>query len=222
MLIFSGEKLMLKKCLIACLALMMPLMAEVKVLAFAGSTRKDSFNKKLVQQAAEIARQKGAQVTVIDLKDYPLPLYDGDLEAEKGLPPSAKKLRDLMIKSDAIIIASPEHNASISAVLKNTLDWTSRGEKAEYSPEAYQGKKFAIMSASPGKFGGVRGLAHLRAIIEGVGGDVIKTQVSVPEAHKAFDAKGNLISGELKKKLEEEIQDLLNAVPKPSKNAAAA
>ena len=212
---------MFKKCLMfACLALM-PLMAEVKVLAFSGSTRKDSYNKKLVEQAAEIARQKGAKVTVIDLKDYPMPFYDGDVETKQGLPSSAKKLRDLMIKSDAVIIASPEYNASISAVLKNTLDWTSRGEKAEYSPDAYQGKKFAIMSASPGGYGGVRALAHLRAIIEGVGGDVIKAQVAVPQAHTAFDAKGNLINVELKKKLEEEIQELLNAVPKTTKNAPA-
>lgn len=213
-LVFYPGDFMLKKCLfIACLVCALPLVAEVKVLAFAGSTRKDSYNKKLVQQAAEIARQKGAKVTVIDLIDYPMPLYDGDVESKQGLPASAKKLRDLMINSDAIIIASPEYNASISAVLKNALDWTSRGENAQYSPDAYKGKKFAIMSASPGKFGGVRGLVHLRAIIEGVGGDVVKSQVSVPEASSAFDAKGVLVNAEMKKKLQEEVQELLSSVP---------
>ncbi|HUD02027.1 MAG TPA: NAD(P)H-dependent oxidoreductase [Rhabdochlamydiaceae bacterium] len=205
---------MIKKAfLFAFLVMVMPLVAEVKVLAFAGSTRKDSYNKKLVQQAAEIARQKGAKVTIIDLIDYPMPLYDADLEAKQKLPTFAKKLRELMINNDAIMIASPEYNASISAVLKNALDWTSRGETAEYSADAYKGKKFAIMSASPGKMGGARGLVHLRAIIEGAGGEVIKSQVTVPEAHKAFDAKGNLVSTELTKKLQDEVQQLLNSVP---------
>jgi NAD(P)H-dependent FMN reductase len=192
---------------------MMPLIAEVKVLAFAGSTRKDSYNKKLVQQAAEIARQKGVKVTVIDLIDYPMPLYDADLEAKKGLPTFAKKLRGLMLNNDVIIIASPEYNASISAVLKNTLDWTSRGENAQYS-SAYKGKKFAIMSASPGKLGGSRALVHLREIIEAGGGDVLKNQVSVADASKAFDAKGKLVSQELTKDLQEEIEQLLNSASK--------
>jgi NAD(P)H-dependent FMN reductase len=200
---------MIKKCLLfVCLALIMPLAAEVKVLAFAGSTRKDSYNKKLVAQAAEMARQKGAKVTVIDLLDYPMPLYDGDLEAKQGLPTFAKKFRELMIQNDAIIIASPEYNGSISAVLKNALDWASRGEKGQYSPDAYQGKKFAIMSASPGKGGGIRGLVHLRAILEGLGGTVMKDQVTVPEAYKAFDDKGKL-SLELNRKLQQEINQLL-------------
>ncbi len=200
---------MIKKCLLfVCLALIMPLAAQVKVLAFAGSTRKDSYNKKLVAQAAEMARQKGAKVTVIDLLDYPMPLYDGDLEAKQGLPTFAKKFRELMIQNDAIIIASPEYNGSISAVLKNALDWASRGEKGQYSPDAYQGKKFAIMSASPGKGGGIRGLVHLRAILEGLGANVMKDQVTVPEAFKAFDEKGKL-SGEQNKKLQQEINQLL-------------
>ena len=201
-----------KGLLLAFLVIMMPLAAEIKVLAFAGSTRKDSYNKKLVQQAAEIARQKGAKVTVIDLIDYPMPLYDADLEAKQGLPTFAKKLRDLMIQHEAIIIATPEYNASISAILKNVLDWTSRDD-GHYSPDAYEGKKFAIMSASPGKLGGARALVHLRAIIEGIGGEVIQKQVAVPDASKAFDAKGNLVSAELKKKLQEEVQQLLNSVP---------
>jgi chromate reductase len=205
---------MLKKALLfVFLVMVMPLVADIQVLAFAGSTRKDSFNKKLVQQAAEIARQKGAKVTVIDLIDYPMPLYDADLEAKQGLPTFAKKLRDLMIKNDAIMIASPEYNASISAVLKNALDWISRGETAEYSPDAYKGKKFAIMSASPGKMGGARGLVHLRSILEANGAEVIKSQVSVPDAFKAFDAKGNLVSADLTKKLQDEVQQLLNSVP---------
>lgn len=208
---------MLKKCLLlACLLFVLPLAAEVKVLALAGSTRKDSYNKKLIQVAADIARQKGAKVTVIDLNDYSMPFYDGDLETKQGLPANAKKLRDLISQNDAVMIASPEYNASISAVLKNTLDWTSRDEKGQFSSDPYKGKKIAIMSASPGKGGGARALVHLRAVLQGVGGDVMKDQVSVPEAFKAFDAKGKLVSAETTKKLQEEVQLLLSSVPKSS------
>ncbi len=163
-----------------------PLAAEMKVLAFAGSNRANSYNKKLVHDAADIARQMGATVTVIDLKDYPMPFYDEDLESKQGMPNNAKKLRQLMIKNDAVIIASPEYNASIPALLKNTLDWVSRGENGSYSPDAFKGKKFAIMSASPGPGGGARALVHLRAIIEAVGGTVIEKQVSIPNAQEYF------------------------------------
>jgi len=205
-----------KGLLLACLVMLLPLVAEVKVLALAGSTRKDSYNKKLIQVAADIARQKGAKVTVIDLNDYSLPFYDGDLETKQGLPANAKKLRDLISQNDAIMIASPEYNASIPGILKNAIDWTSRDEKAQYSSDPYKGKKIAIMSASPGKGGGARALVHLRTILQAVDGDVIKDQVSVPEAYKAFDAKGKLVSAETNKKLQEEVQQLLNSVPKSS------
>ncbi|MBS0648092.1 MAG: NAD(P)H-dependent oxidoreductase [Verrucomicrobia bacterium] len=199
----------MKTLLLALIAFTMSLKAETKVLAFAGSTRAGSYNQKLVLEAADIARKMGATVTVIDFKDFPMPLYDTALE-EKGMPAQAKRLRQLMIQSDAIIIASPEHNASISATLKNALDWTSRNA-GSYSAEAYQGKKFAIMSASPGKGGGARGLVHLRAIIEAVGGDVMAKQVSVPTAHQAFDAKGKLESASLTQELQQEIQQLIPA-----------
>ena len=201
---------------LACLLMLLPLAAEVKVLALAGSTRKDSYNKKLIQVAADIARQKGAKVTVIDLNDYQMPFYDADQEAKQGLPANAKKLRDLMLQNDVMMISSPEYNGSIPGILKNTIDWTSRDEKAQYSSEPYKGKKIAIMSASPGKGGGARALVHLRAVLQAVGGDVIKDQVSVPEAFKAFDAKGKLVSAETNKKLQEEVQELLSSVPKSS------
>ena len=213
----KSEKYMLKKGLfLACLMLLLPLAAEVKVLALPGSTRKDSYNKKLIQVAADIARQKGAKVTVIDLNDYSLPFYDADLETKQGLPSNAKKLRDLISQNDAVMIASPEYNASIPGLLKNAIDWTSRDEKGQFSSDPYKGKKIAIMSASPGKGGGARALVHLRAILQGVGGDVIKDQVSVPEAFSAFDAKGKLVSPETTKKLQEEVQQLLSSVPKSS------
>ena len=183
--------------------------SSIKVLAFAGSTRGDSYNKKLVQEAAAIAREKGASVTVIDLKELPMPLYDGDVEEAEGMPPNAKRLRELMIESSAIIIASPEYNASISAVLKNALDWVSRSEDGRPSRSAFKGKKFAIMSTSPGRGGGARGLAHLTTIIEDIGGEVIQKKVIVPDGYKAFNEKGELENTKVQQELQEEIDELL-------------
>lgn len=115
--------------LFACFAAAFPLFAEPNILVFAGSLRADSYNKKLAKDAAEAAGKMGAQVTLIDLKDFPMPFYDADLEASQGLPKNAKRLRDLMIASDAVIVSTPEYNHSIPAVLKNTIDWVSRSEK---------------------------------------------------------------------------------------------
>lgn len=186
-----------------------PLTAEIKIVAFAGSTRQDSLNKKLVIEAANIAKEKGATVTVVDLKDYPIPLYDGDLEKNSGMPEFAKQLRRLMIDSQAIIIATPEYNGSIPAVLKNALDWASRDENGHSSRDAFKGKIFAIMSASPGKGGGKRALNHLRTIIEAVGGQVVSIQTSVPEAATAFDAHGHLKENPSKEELKKEVNQLL-------------
>lgn len=176
-------------------------MKKMKILAFAGSTRTDSYNKRLAGDAAELARQLGATVTLIDLKDYPMPLYDADLEIQ-GMPDHAKRLRTLMIESDAILIASPEYNSSIPAVLKNALDWASRNETGGPSREAYQGKRFALMSASPGKFGGSRGLVHLSRIIEALGGEIVPTQVSIPEAHHYFSVSARPEHPQLREEIE--------------------
>jgi chromate reductase, NAD(P)H dehydrogenase (quinone) len=195
--------------LLACLALAAPLAADKKVLAISGSTRDGSYNSKLAQEASAIARKMGATVTLINLKDYPLPFYDADLEMQSGLPSNAKRLRELMINSDAILIASPEYNASLPAVLKNAIDWTTRDEKGQPSRDAFKGKKFALLSTSPGPGGGSRGLSHLRDIIQAVGGEVVQTQAIVPNAMTAFDEKGELKSTELKQKLQREIELLI-------------
>lgn len=192
-----------------CLTLSGSLAAETTVLAFAGSTREGSFNKKLVREAADIARQLGATVTIVDLKDYPIPFYDADLEATQAMPPNAKSLRSQMLASNAIIIATPEYNGSLSAVLKNTIDWLSRNDEGKPSRDAFKGKKFAILSTSPGPTGGSRAAAHLRTIIENLGGEVVSKQVSIPNAGTAFNAKGLLENDSSKKDLREEIQQLL-------------
>lgn len=161
------------------------LLAQMNVLVFAGSTRAESYNKKLASEAAEIARNMGAKVTFINLKDFPMPFYDGDLEKE-GMPANAKKFRNLMIANDVIVIACPEYNSSLPAVLKNALDWASRGENGGPSRDAFKGKQFALLSTSPGQGGGARALAHLRAVIENVGGEVLENQVSVGTAHESL------------------------------------
>jgi len=183
--------------------------SNIKVLAFAGSTRTDSYNKKLVREAADIASAMGATVTIIDLRDYPMPFYDGDLEDEEGMPENAKKFRNMLMENQAFIIASPQYNASVTAVLKNAIDWASRGEAGGASKVAFSGKKFAIMSCSPGAKGGARGLIHLQTILEDVGGVIMSKKVSVPIADKAFDPQGHLISDATKQQLVEEIQELL-------------
>lgn len=180
----------------------LPLSAELKVLAFAGSTRSDSYNKKLVCDAAAIARQMGATVTIIDLKDYPMPFYDADLEATQGMPKNGKAFRDLLLQSDAVIIATPEYNASIPAVLKNAIDWASRTEAGGGSREAFAGKTFAIMSASPGNGGGSRALVHLRNIIEALGAPVVPRQVSIPSAHQYFAGSERPENPQLKEEVE--------------------
>ena len=167
--------------------------SAVKILAFAGSLRKDSFNKQLVRIAAAGAKAAGAEVTMIDLVDYPLPLFDQDLEAASGMPEAGRKLKQLFIDHDALLIASPEYNSSITAVLKNTIDWVSRTtEPGEPGLKALAGKTAAIISASPGALGGLRGLVHLRSILGNIQILVLPDQISIPTAHEAFASDGSL------------------------------
>src|SRR6266850_6331625 len=134
-----------------------------RILAFAGSTRRESINKKLVAIAARGAREAGAEVTLIELKDFPLPLFDQDLEAEQGMPENGKQLKKLFIDHDGLLIASPEYNSSITAVLKNAIDWVSRPAPGEPPLVAFRSKVATLMSASFGALGGRRGLDHIRS-----------------------------------------------------------
>jgi chromate reductase len=165
-------------------------MSKPRIIAFAGSTRTDSLNQKLIKVAADQARQAGAEVNLIALRDYPMPLYDGDLESESGLPEQAVELKKAMAEADAFLIASPEYNSSLSAVLKNSIDWTSRPGAVEGS--VYAGKTAALISASPGALGGVRGLNHLRSVLMNLGVLVVTPQQAVSRAHQAFNDQGGL------------------------------
>jgi chromate reductase, NAD(P)H dehydrogenase (quinone) len=163
-----------------------------KILAFAGSTRRDSLNKKLVQIATQGVLQTGAEATFLDLADYRLPMFDEDLEASEGLPEKALRLKEIFLAHQGLLIASPEYNGSVTAVLKNTIDWLSRPTPGEAALACFTGKVAVLMSTSPGGLGGLRGLVHLRAILGNIGVIVLPGQVAVPKAHEAFAADGSL------------------------------
>jgi len=173
-----------------------------KILAFAGSLRKDSYNKKLVKIAAKGAQDAGADVTYIDLKDYPLPIYDEDIEDSQGLPENAKKLKELMWKNDGFLISSPEYNSSLSGCFKNMIDWTSRMEtKDEVYLSCFIDKVVMLMSASVGGLGGFRGLVHARSVFSSIFSLVLPQQKTIASADKAFEIDGNLKDPEKQKEV---------------------
>jgi chromate reductase, NAD(P)H dehydrogenase (quinone) len=167
-------------------------MTTTKILAFAGSARKDSYNKKLIKIAAEGSRSAGAEVSYLDFRDLPLPLYDADLEEEDGLPKNVLKLKALLKAHQGFLIASPEYNSSISSLLKNAINWASRPEMGEPSLACFKGKVTVLMSASPGGLGGLRGLVHVRSILNNIGVFVLPDQKAISNADHAFDLNGNL------------------------------
>ncbi|MCU7892945.1 MAG: NAD(P)H-dependent oxidoreductase [Candidatus Thiodiazotropha sp. (ex Ustalcina ferruginea)] len=165
-----------------------------KILAFAGSSRKESFNMRLLAIAVSGAKEAGANVTLVDLADYPMPLFNQDLESEEGIPENALKFKRLLIDHDAFIIASPEYNSAFSPLLKNVIDWASRAESDDEPPlMAFKGKMAAILAASPGALGGLRGLVFLRMLLANIGVTVLPDQQAIPQAFKAFNADGSLI-----------------------------
>lgn len=168
-------------------------MNSPKILAFAGSARTASYNKKLIKVGAEAARAAGATVTLVDLRELPMPLFDQDLEDASGLPENAKKWKALMREHDGFLISAPEYNSSITPLLKNAIDWASRSESDD-EPElvCFQGKVAGLLSASPGGLGGLRGLVHVRSILGNIGTLVIPAQVAISKAHEAFDDAGKL------------------------------
>jgi len=163
-----------------------------RILACAGSTRRESFNKRLIRIAVAGAQAAGAEVTLIDLRDYPLPLFDGDLEAHDGLPANGRKLKDLFLAHHGLLMSCPEYNSSITGVWKNTIDWVSRPVPGEAPLACFDGKVAALMSASPGALGGLRGLVHLRSILENIHTMVVTEQKALSHADEAFDGDGRL------------------------------
>jgi len=163
-----------------------------KFLAFDGSGREGSINKKLLDNVVSEVKEAGGTCTVIDLSKYNLPLYNGDLESEEGLPVAAQQLKELFKEHDGFLIASPEYNGSFSPLLKNVIDWVSRPVKGEPSLNCFKGKTVGIMSATPGKIGGLRGLYQLNTLMFITGTIVMPEIVSIPFANDAFEEDGKL------------------------------
>jgi NAD(P)H-dependent FMN reductase len=163
-----------------------------RLLAFAGSARRESFNKKLIRVAAASAERHGAAVTLIDLRDYPMPLYDGDLEASEGLPAHCLTLRDMLKAHQAMLIATPEYNGSIPPLLKNTFDWISRPYQGENGLDCFRDKVVGLLSASPGRLGAMRALAHMRVLLTTLGCIVHPSSHSIAAAREAFGPDGEI------------------------------
>lgn len=163
-----------------------------RLLAFAGSLRKDSLNRRLAVVLAEAAREAGSEITLIELRDYPLPVYDGDIEAA-GMPNNVRALQKLMGEHDGLLIATPEYNGSVPALIKNTLDWISRSQtNGESGTKLFSGKVAGICSASPGALGGLRSLIVLRDMLAKLGFWVAPSQTAVGGANKLLDNTGKL------------------------------
>lgn len=189
--------------------------AQPKILCFAGSTRSDSFNKKLCRLAARAVEAAGGEATCVDLRDFSLPVFDQDLEASQGMPANGQKLKDLLLSHAGLLIASPEYNSSITAVLKNAIDWTSRpSARGEPGLACYAGKVAAIVSASPGALGGLRGLVHLRSILGNIQVLVLPDQLAIVKAHEAFSDDGSLKDAQQQATLERIAARLVTTVCK--------
>lgn len=163
-----------------------------RLLAFAGSARRESFNRRLLTTLVEGARTAGSEVTVAELREWPMPLYDGDLEAELGLPDTVVRFKALMREHDGLLLACPEYNGSITPLLKNTIDWCTRQGAGEAPLSCFRGKVAGLVAASPGALGGLRGLAVVRALLGGLGMHLVPDQVALGQAASAFEADGRV------------------------------
>ena len=167
-----------------------------KILAFAGSARKDSLNKKLLKIVAAGAEDAGADLTMVDLAEFEMPLFNQDLEIEQGMPEKAGEFKRLMIEHNGFLIASPEYNSAFSPLLKNTLDWASRAESDDEQPlVAFKGKTAGLVATSPGGLGGIRGLVFLRMLLGNLGVIVMPEQQAVANGFLAFNEDGSMSDG---------------------------
>lgn len=187
-----------------------------KILAFAGSARSASLNKKLVAFAADQIRRQGGEVTLIDLQDFEMPLYNGDLEEDQGAPEAADRLFTLMKDHQGLLLSCPEYNSSITPLLKNTIDWLSRPRDGEESLAAFTGKVAGLLAASPGGLGGLRGLVHVRSILGNIGVHVIPNQVALSQANEAFDESGALRDDKMHKRVAGVVTQLIETTAKLS------
>jgi len=180
-----------------------------KVLAFSGSVRSGSWNEKLVSSGAAVCRGLGAEVTHISLRDYAMPIYDGDDEADHGPPEAARRLHALVADHDGLLIACPEYNSSITPLLKNTIDWVTRVKTDEHPGIIFSGRAVGLIAASPGSLGGLRGLFVVRSIFLNIATHVVPSHVAVSGAHEAFADDGSLADDGMRSRLESLCGDLV-------------
>jgi NAD(P)H-dependent FMN reductase len=184
----------------------------MKLLIFAGSTRAQSFNRQLAKVAASLARQAGAEVTLLELASLDIPMYNADLEAV-GTPPDVMRLKEILFAHPGWIICSPEYNGSYTALLKNTLDWASSPVKNDarwqQGTEAFTGKVVGLLSASPGALGGLRSLAHLTPMLLNLQCWVTPQQFALGQAGSAFDAHGELLQDRQRAGVESVVKQVL-------------
>ena len=159
----------------------------MKILAFAGALRAGSFNRKLLGVAVEALRGQ-AEVDRLDLREVPMPPYDGDIEANQGLPETARAFKLRIAAADALLICSPEYNWSIPGTLKNVIDWASRPPD-----NPFKGKVALLMGASPGAYGAARGVLALRQVLTALGVLILPNTVQIARADQAFDESGKLL-----------------------------
>ena len=178
------------------------------ILILAGSTRAASLNRRVAQRAFAAALALGLEATLIDLRDYVLPLYDGDFEHREGAPANVARLRTQLKQHPIWLIASPDYNSSISPLVKNAIDWVSRPVGDEHYVTCFKDKVVGLMSSSPGNSGGSRGLPHLRHVLTHLGATAVETQLLVPKGHEAFDAAGALHDAEKQRELERFIRGI--------------
>ncbi|MCA9294923.1 MAG: NAD(P)H-dependent oxidoreductase [Phycisphaerales bacterium] len=174
---------------------------SAKIIAMTGSLRADSWNTKLARIAAEVARSAGADVTFVELRDFPMPLYNQEIEDSSGLPEHAQRLKDLFKTNHGLLLSSPEYNSSITGALKNAIDWISRPQPDEPPLAAFDGKVVGLMSASPGALGGLRGLVTVRSILGNIKCLVLPDQFALSKAHEAFDDSGALTNENARKQV---------------------
>jgi NAD(P)H-dependent FMN reductase len=176
-----------------------------KILAFAGSLREHSYNKRVVKTSIEGAKNAGAEVTYVDLKQYSIPIYDADEHEKFGFGKNALAFQKLLSEHDGFLIASPEYNGSLPSGLKNAIDWASRKSENYAMGEVFKGKVAAIMTASPGVFGGIRCLAHLRGVLSILLVNVLPSEIAVSKVHELFDGDSETMKDEKMKKILEDL-----------------
>lgn len=185
---------------------------SAKILVFAGSTRRGAYSGKVADCAQKELAVQGADVTRISLDDYPLPIMNEDLEAEKGIPENAIKLARQFAAHDAVLICTPEYNGGMPPLVKNTLDWISRVRKDNGKPiSPLNGKVAGICSSSDGHFAGIRSASHLRQVMAHLQMELVAAQVSVPYADKAFEEDGSFKEERLRKAMTRECKALIDS-----------